>query len=145
MPRRYKGRPSGKTIARDFPFVVEIAVPPGGLGKRLNDMHAFHNQRGIQVAHIRHRHADDGDHLLWCFARRAIASPLNLVARRWDKKTSQPAAHGDDARVRYSVDSPHNFVGGETLDVFVLIALWHHAQQTARSVTPLRASRTFFS
>jgi hypothetical protein len=52
---------------------VEIAVPEGGLGKRLNDMHAFHNQRGIQVAHIRHRHEDDRDHLRWCFARRAIA------------------------------------------------------------------------
>jgi hypothetical protein len=62
-----------KRQARDFPFVVEIAVPPGGLGKRLNDMHAFHNQRGIQVAHIRHRHEDDRDHLLWRFARRAIA------------------------------------------------------------------------
>jgi len=38
MIGRYKGRPSGKTIARDFPFIVEIAVPPGGLGRRLNDM-----------------------------------------------------------------------------------------------------------
>jgi hypothetical protein len=53
MTRRYKGRPSGKTIARDFPFVVEIAVPPDGLGRRLNAMHAFHNQRGLQAARIR--------------------------------------------------------------------------------------------
>ena len=30
MTRRYKGRLSGKTIAREFPFIVEIAVPPGG-------------------------------------------------------------------------------------------------------------------
>jgi hypothetical protein len=52
MTRRYKGRPSGKTIARDFPFIVEIAVPPGGLGKRLNAMHAFHNQRSIKVVHL---------------------------------------------------------------------------------------------
>jgi hypothetical protein len=73
MTRRYKGRPSGKTIAREFPFIVEIAVPPDGLGKRLNAMHAFHDQRGIQVARIRHRHEGDRDHLLWCFARRAIA------------------------------------------------------------------------
>ena len=58
---------------RDFPFIVEIAVPPDGLGKRLNAMHACHNQRGVKVAHIRHRHEDDRDHLLWCFARRAIA------------------------------------------------------------------------
>jgi hypothetical protein len=74
MTRRYKGRPSGKTIARDFPFIVEIAVPPGGLGKRLNAMHAFHNQRSIKVVHLRHRHDDDkGDYLLWCFARHVIA------------------------------------------------------------------------
>jgi hypothetical protein len=32
---------------------VEIAVPPGGLGERLNAMHAFHNQRGIQVGTCR--------------------------------------------------------------------------------------------
>jgi hypothetical protein len=25
----------------DFPFVVKIPVPPGGLGKRLNAMHDF--------------------------------------------------------------------------------------------------------
>jgi hypothetical protein len=25
----YKGRPSAKTIAREFPFVVEILVPEG--------------------------------------------------------------------------------------------------------------------
>jgi hypothetical protein len=33
-----------KTIAREFPFVW---VPEGGLGRRLDDMHAFHRQRGI--------------------------------------------------------------------------------------------------
>jgi len=74
MTRCYKGKPSGKTIARDFPFKVEIAVPPGGLGKRLNEMRAFHNQRSIQVVRLRHRHDDDkGNYLLWCFARHAIA------------------------------------------------------------------------
>jgi len=83
VTRRYKGRPR---IAHDFRFIVEIAVTEGGLGKRLNDMHAFHNQRGIQVAHIRHRHEDDRDRLRWRIARRAIAKNLrlNLAARRWD-------------------------------------------------------------
>jgi hypothetical protein len=33
MTRRYKGRPSAKTIARDFPFIVELAVPLGGWEK----------------------------------------------------------------------------------------------------------------
>jgi hypothetical protein len=36
----YKGKPSAKTIAREFPFVVELMVPE--LGRRLDDMHAFH-------------------------------------------------------------------------------------------------------
>ena len=71
--RRYKGRPSGKIIARDFPFIVEIAMPAGGLGTRLNEMHSFHDQRSIQVAPVRHGHEDDEDFMLWCFARRAIA------------------------------------------------------------------------
>ena len=67
-------RQTKRQDARDFPFIVEIAVPPGGLGKRLNAMHAFHNQRGIQVVHLHHRHDDDkGDYLLWCFAHHAIA------------------------------------------------------------------------
>jgi hypothetical protein len=47
MQMRYKGRPSAKTIVREFPFVVEIMVPEGGLGRRLDDMHEFHRQRGI--------------------------------------------------------------------------------------------------
>jgi hypothetical protein len=71
--RRYKGRLGAKTIARDFPHVVEIAVPLGGLGKRLNAMYAFHQQRGIQVAHAPRRRDDEHYYLRWCFARRAIA------------------------------------------------------------------------
>jgi hypothetical protein len=74
--RRYKGRPSAKTIARDFPHVVQIAVPPGGLGKRLNAMYSFHQQRRIQVAHAARRRDDEHDYLRWCFARRAIAEAL---------------------------------------------------------------------
>jgi hypothetical protein len=71
--RRYKALPRGKSVTRDFPNVVEIAVPPGGLGKRLNAMHAFHRQRGIQVARFPHRHENEREYLRWCFARRAIA------------------------------------------------------------------------
>jgi hypothetical protein len=93
---RCAGTPSGKTIARDFPFVVEIAVPPGGLGKRLNDMHVAFRWRtyGIDTKTMA---------ITFCGALLAVqsrkSSPLNLVARWWDKKRSQPAAHGDDARV----------------------------------------------
>ena len=71
--RRYEGRPSAKTVARDFPHVVEITVPPGGLGKTLNAMYAFQQQRRIQVAHLPRRRYDGRDYLRWCCARRAIA------------------------------------------------------------------------
>jgi hypothetical protein len=65
---RYKGRPSRKTIAREFPLVVEIAVPAGGLGKRLDAMHAFHADRKISACLGRGRHEDNQDYLRWYFA-----------------------------------------------------------------------------
>jgi hypothetical protein len=71
MTRRYKSRPSGKTIARSIHCGNSRATR--WPWQRLNAMHAFHDQRGIQVVRIRHRHEGDRDHLLWCFARRAIA------------------------------------------------------------------------
>jgi D-galactarolactone isomerase len=47
---------------------VEIAVPPRGLGKRLDAMHAFHAERGISACLGRGRHEDGKDHLRWYFA-----------------------------------------------------------------------------
>ena len=46
---RYKGRMSPKAIEREFPHVVEIAVPPGGLGAQLDAMHYFRRARGIEA------------------------------------------------------------------------------------------------
>jgi hypothetical protein len=46
---RYKGRMSQKAIEREFPHVVEIAVPQGGLGAQLDVMHHFHRESGIQA------------------------------------------------------------------------------------------------
>ena len=65
---RYKGRTSQKAIEREFPHVVVIAVPPRGLGKRLDAMHAFHAERGISACLGRGRHEDGKDHLRWYFA-----------------------------------------------------------------------------
>jgi hypothetical protein len=45
----YMSRYKGRTV-RLYPFVVEVMVPEGGLGRRLDDMHAFHRQRGIITA-----------------------------------------------------------------------------------------------
>ncbi len=45
---RYKGRTSPKTIEQEFPNIVEMAVPLGGLGKRLDVIYDWHHARGIQ-------------------------------------------------------------------------------------------------
>jgi hypothetical protein len=63
----HKGRTSPKTTVRKFPHVVEIAVPPGGLGAQLDAMHYFHEVRGIKACLGRGRRKDDPDFLRWYF------------------------------------------------------------------------------
>jgi hypothetical protein len=63
---RYKGRSSRKTVK--FPHVVEIPVPPSGLGKRLDAMHAFHSKRGITACLGRGRRENSRNYLRWYFA-----------------------------------------------------------------------------
>ena len=43
---RYKGRTSAKETARLYPFVVEVVLPEGGLGRRLDDMLNFAAKAG---------------------------------------------------------------------------------------------------
>jgi hypothetical protein len=71
---RYKGRVSPKAIERDFPHVVEIAVPPCGLGKRLDDMHAFHAARGVKACLGLGRREDNLDYLRWYFTSPTTAA-----------------------------------------------------------------------
>jgi hypothetical protein len=44
---RYKGRASLTSLAREFPYTVETAVPEGGLGRSFDRMYEFHAVRGI--------------------------------------------------------------------------------------------------
>ena len=67
-------RPSPKAFKRKFPHIVEVAVPPGGLGKRLDAMHTFHAERGIEVCLGRGRREDGQDCLRWYFADAVIAA-----------------------------------------------------------------------
>jgi hypothetical protein len=69
----YKGRPSAKTVAREFSFVVEIMVPEGGFGRRLDDMHQFHRQRRITDHRGPRRLDDEHDYIRWCFKDLATA------------------------------------------------------------------------
>jgi hypothetical protein len=45
---RYKGRPDAKSLARDFPHIVEMLLPPTGFGNRLNAMFDWHTANGIE-------------------------------------------------------------------------------------------------
>jgi hypothetical protein len=72
----YKGRTSQKVIEREFPHVVEIAVPPLGLGAQLDAMHFFHHSRGVKACLGLGRRDEEGrDYLRWYFkgARMAVS------------------------------------------------------------------------
>ena len=71
---RYKGRSGAKSVERKFPHIVEMAVPLGGFGKRLDDMHEWHRARGIETQRGRGRHEDECDYIRWCFADPNIAA-----------------------------------------------------------------------
>ena len=72
---RYKGRTSLKAIERDFPHHVDMLVPLGGFGKRLDDMYEFHARLGIQPQRGQsHRDEAGRDYIRWCFANPEIAA-----------------------------------------------------------------------
>jgi hypothetical protein len=41
----YKGRQNAKAIELDFPHFVDIVVPLGGFGAKLDAMYDFHTRR----------------------------------------------------------------------------------------------------
>jgi len=76
-------------VARDFPFVVKTTVPPGGFGKRLNAMHSFHRDRGIQLAVLPHQHDAGSYYLLWCFDSPPIAEKF---AEEFSSQVASPSS-----------------------------------------------------
>jgi hypothetical protein len=46
---RYKGRTSTKAIEQAYPHIVEMIVPLGGFGLKLDDMYEWHWARGIEA------------------------------------------------------------------------------------------------
>ena len=71
---RNKGRSKPKTSGREFPHVVEIAVPPSGLGKRLDAMLAFHSAHHFKACLGRGRRERGRDHLHWYFSNSTTAA-----------------------------------------------------------------------
>ena len=70
---RYKGTANTKAVERDFPHFVDVVVPLGGLGARLDAMYEFHTQHGIKPQRGHGRHDANGSVIRWCFADAAVA------------------------------------------------------------------------
>jgi hypothetical protein len=66
---RYKGRTSTKAIEQAYPHIVEMIVPLGGFGLKLDDMYEWHWARGIEAMRGCGRRDESGRfYVRWCFA-----------------------------------------------------------------------------
>ena len=63
----------GLTNERDFPYLVELALPPGGSRSVLLEIDAFHRERRIPVRRGRSRHKIEQSYIRFCFPDAATA------------------------------------------------------------------------
>jgi hypothetical protein len=77
---------TAKEIEEDFPYCVDIAVPPRGLGWRLAAMYDFHARHRISPK----RGCGQRGAIRWCFADRALADAFAQEFLR-DQKLSPVA------------------------------------------------------
>ena len=71
---RYKGQQRAKRTELEFPHHVDITIPPGGLGTRLDAMYAFHAQHGVKPQRGHGKHDADSAVIRWCFADASLAA-----------------------------------------------------------------------
>jgi hypothetical protein len=71
---RYKGQLKAAQTERLFPHHVDIIVPPGGLGTRLDAMYDFHIQHGIKPQRGHGTHTADAAVIRWRFADASLAA-----------------------------------------------------------------------
>lgn len=71
----YKGRAKTSLVERDFPHHVEMILPEGGFGKRLDAMYEWHRTRGIQAMRGHSRRRERPRLVTWCFADAETATP----------------------------------------------------------------------
>jgi hypothetical protein len=66
-----KGEITSRINERDFPHLVELELPPGGLGEGDLAISAFHRERGIELRYLRRE--DSQVCVTLCFAEPAAA------------------------------------------------------------------------
>jgi hypothetical protein len=68
MPR-YQVRTSAQAIEKDFPHIVQMIVPLGGFGKKLDDMYEWHWAKDTEAMRGDGWRDDSGRfYVRWCFA-----------------------------------------------------------------------------
>jgi hypothetical protein len=67
MSRR-KGERTGAINEREFPHLVELALPSGGFRSRSSEFDAFHRERGIPMLRGRGRNDAEQFYVSFCFA-----------------------------------------------------------------------------
>jgi hypothetical protein len=72
MSRR-KVEITGLMNERDFPHVVELALPPGGFRSRGPEFEAFHRELGIPIRRGRGRHEAEQFYVRFCFPHATAA------------------------------------------------------------------------
>ena len=62
---------------RDFPHLVELELPPGGLPSQNLEFDAFHREHGIPIRRGRGRHEAEQFHVRFCFPDAATADAFH--------------------------------------------------------------------
>jgi hypothetical protein len=74
----------GLTNERDFPHLVELALPPGGFRSVFLEIDAFHRERRIPVRRGRSRHEAEQLYIRFCFPDTATADAFrNRFGGEW--------------------------------------------------------------
>jgi hypothetical protein len=84
-----KGEQTAKKNERDYPHIVEMPLPEGGLGTRMEEMESAHRQLGIRQYRGQGRYgaAENRWYARWCFADRQHAEQF---ARAFGGKVVSP-------------------------------------------------------
>ena len=71
---RYKGQLKATRTEIEFPHHVDITLPPGGLGTRLDAMYEFHAQHDVKPQRGHGKPDADSAVIRWCFADADLAA-----------------------------------------------------------------------
>jgi len=89
---RYKGRSSLKVTESKFRHHVDMMVPEGGFGSRLNAMHDWHTH-GIEAVRGQSRRENGRDIIRWRFADSETAAAFQLL---FDGELIKPKKTADE-------------------------------------------------